>query len=430
MIKKTNIRWQQIKTLLRSVLQDLTPSNRTEWLLFSFFFITYSICGIFISLSSDLLDNTDGVGSYLGYDNLYHLKTKGGNLDISHPYLLLFYLAKHLITSILIPIFGTKAKIIFCTLLTDWLISTALLILYKYLRRTTALPVYRSMLLTLFCSLFFTIIILSFTIESYPFSFLFLSLSLLVLSVEYEKQKRFSFSGILLFEFLCGGITITNAFKPLSALLIDKGTMKEKIKRVTTALIPFILCVIIVFLLYSLKSGISAKDGEQSPLQSILNVPGYFAFDGHFAKEILVDFWGTSILSAPLTQQTIGNETVLRPSAYTHAIPYIAIGSLLLLFILSFILNRKEILVRLIFCYLLVDIVIHFIARYGLNEAVIFGGHWLFTVPLILGWLYNRFSEKNQHKLMYTLDIYLITFIILLLFNNGKILLHSFLLPA
>ena len=45
-------------------------------------------------------------------------------------------------------------------------------------------------------------------------------------------------------------------------------------------------------------------------------------------------------------------------------------------------------------CYLSIDFVIHFIIRYGMNEAILFGGHWMFAVPILLGWLYTRLPVR------------------------------------
>ena len=49
--------------------------------------------------------------------------------------------------------------------------------------------------------------------------------------------------------------------------------------------------------------------------------------------------------------------------------------------------------------YLAVDVAVHLVGGYGLDEAVIFGGHWIFLVPMALGWLY-RVLPKLAYRYM------------------------------
>ena len=45
----------------------------------------------------------------------------------------------------------------------------------------------------------------------------------------------------------------------------------------------------------------------------------------------------------------------------------------------------------------LVDIIIHCVLKFGLHTAYIYGGHFVFVVPLLIGWLfyYYRNSPKT-----------------------------------
>jgi len=117
-------------------------------------------------------------------------------------------------------------------------------------------------------------------------------------------------------------------------------------------------------------------------------------------------------------------ETVLRPTVYPHIWQYALSTSLLALFLLSLFLNRKNRLVQLVALFVLVDVLVHFVFRYGIYEAIIFGGHWLFLVPVVLGWLYSRLDAKPKVALL--LDAYLILFAAALLLNNVNEILTSF----
>ena len=58
---------------------------------------------------TELIDVPNGgAGSYLGYDNLFHLHTRGGAFDISHPFFGIFHLLKTLLTILLTTLFNFR----------------------------------------------------------------------------------------------------------------------------------------------------------------------------------------------------------------------------------------------------------------------------------------------------------------------------------
>jgi len=413
---------QRIRSLSGLLFNAVCPSGRVEWGLFSFFILFYAGCGLFVLFCTGLTDLQDGVsGSYLGYDNFNHFRTRGGGLDISHPFFNLFHFLKYVVLLPFFALFGTKGAFVFCILLMNLTVSSALLALFKYLKRVVGLPFFRSLLLTVFCGCFFTVMVLSFTPETYPFSFLFLMVSLFLLSTGYQADGRFSGSTALFCGFLCGGVTITNVVKPLSALLLNSGRFKEKAVKILKLFLLFLLCVAVVTLFYSVKAHI---EDEDFPLGVLYGASDYILYDRNFAKQAFMDYWSSSMLVTPLTQQTFLTETVLRPTVYPHIWQYLFPASLLVLFLLSLFLNRKNRLVQLIALFVLVDVLVHFVFRYGIYEAIIFGGHWLFLVPVALGWLYTRLATKP--KVVFLLDIYLVLFTAALFLNNVSEILTSF----
>lgn len=59
--------------------------------------------------------------------------------------------------------------------------------------------------------------------------------------------------------------------------------------------------------------------------------------------------------------------------------------------------NYKNVLVQIIILLLLEDVLIHAVVMYGLRDGFIYGGHWVFTVPILLGWLYKSIpAEKTK----------------------------------
>jgi hypothetical protein len=249
-------------------------------------------------------------------------------------------------------------------------------------------------------------------------------LSIHIISLGYKKTNQFDTYHILFFEFLCGGITITNAAKPLSVLLLNKKSFKNKLIKVIKVATPFAIFIVAIFLFYLVINLRTSNQSGNSLISAIIVLKDYFHFDDDFLKNIFIDYWGSSILVAELSPLTVYTETVLRPDNYSYCWQYILSLSLLIIFIISLFLNRKNTLVKLILLYILVDIVIHFGFRYGINEAIIFGGHWLFLVPISLGWLYKLASHKKVLSIIF--DAYIIIFIVALIYNNIKEIYTSF----
>ncbi|MDR1980212.1 MAG: DUF6080 domain-containing protein, partial [Tannerellaceae bacterium] len=374
------------KPAWRKAKQPLFPLIRMEKRLFCLFFLVYGWIGYRMLFLTELIDiQNGGAGSYLGYDNLFHLKTNGGAFDVSHPFFNLFHIVKYGVTKPFTLLFGEKARAVICLLSMNILVSAGLTMLYRYMRRIVGIQAKRAALLTLFTGSFFTTIVLSFTTETYPFSFCFLIASLLILSTEYQQTGRFKEHTVSSLTFLTGGITITNAIKPAIALFLNTAPFRQKMRTAVQTVFPFALCVVAVLGLYTAKSALFHE--KETPVEQMLSLNRYFTKEEAFGKQLFTGFWGSAILCAPLERKTIGRETVLRPGEYPHVWQYTAMAFLLALLLVSACLHLNNRYVQLLLLYLGVDMAIHFIARYGMNEAILFGGHWLFAVPILLSWL-------------------------------------------
>lgn len=416
LFRALRIEWRETK-------HTLFPTTPIETGLFLFFFLLYECIGYRMLFHTELIDVPNGgAGSYLGYDNLFHLHTRGGAFDISHPFFGIFHLLKTLLTILLTTLFKEKTSGIICLTLMNLLITGGLVLIYRYLKQIVRISSRRALLLTGFTGCFFTTVVLSFTTESYPFSFFLLVFSLLMLSREYMLTGYIKGRTILFLSFLCGGITITNAAKPTMALFLNKAPFWRKIRTGFKVMLPFVICVAAVMGFYTLKAKLFNPEGP-SPIETTGQLGQYFIHDETFGKQALVDFWGNTIISTPLTQQLVGKEVVLRPSEYLHSWNNAVIMFLLFLVAASALLNLKNKYVQLLLMYLSIDFVIHFIIRYGMNEAILFGGHWMFAVPILLGWLYTRLPVRMYR----ILDWVIIGFFVLTATINTMEFMRSFL---
>lgn len=401
--------------MLRQTRRTLFPTTWIEAGLFLFFFLLYGTIGYQMLYQTELIDQPNGgAGSYLGYDNLFHLHTRGGAFDISHPFFSLFHLLKTLLITLFTSLLKEKTSGIICLIITNLLTTGGLVLLFRYLKQIVQLTTRRACLLTLFCGSFFTTVVLSFTTETYPFSFFLLIFSLLMLSREYKLTGHLQGRTILFLTFLCGGVTLTNAAKPAMAIFLNRTPMWHMLRTGFKIMLPFVVCVGLFLGAYTLKSKLLTPD-QPSPIQTTQQLSQYFIHNETFGKQALIDFWGNTVMSTPLTQQAVGNEVVLRPSDYLHSWQNGMMVLLLVLVTASACLNLGNRYVWLLLMYAGIDLAIHFWIRYGMNEAILFGGHWMFAIPLLLGWLYPRLPVRMYR----ILDWVVVAFLLLTITQNS-----------
>ena len=80
---------------------------------------------------------------------------------------------------------------------------------------------------------------------------------------------------------------------------------------------------------------------------------------------------------------------------YSSVVPYLFIGIILIMIIWSVFNNYKNKLVWVLVISFFVDIIIHCVLKFGLHTSYIYGGHFVFVFPLLIGWLFFSFKEKT-----------------------------------
>ena len=81
---------------------------------------------------------------------------------------------------------------------------------------------------------------------------------------------------------------------------------------------------------------------------------------------------------------------------YTSVLPYVFVSLILILVLWSYLKNFKNKFVQILMLSFLVDLVIHCVLKFGLHTSYIYGGHFIFVVPLLLGWLFNRYKDSPK----------------------------------
>jgi len=392
------------KTL--SILKIIFPSTKTELLIFLFFVILYGANAWFIAENFSIIyDDRIPWDGYFSFDNRAIVQTGGG--FERHPLSNYFF---DQIRNFASWISGNRYDSIFrlvLALFSTVVIALANVSVFKYLNNVIQLPLKISLLILAFYGLFVTNILLSFTPETYTYTLLFLSIFNYYSAKKIQEEKPISFGSTIFGSIFIGGLTITNIVKVYIPFLFEKKIFWNW-KKIGIAVAKIATSVVVVVFLFMLRLNFN--------FQNFLNKTEeqYDKFSKPKATPlwdmIYSWFFGGNILFSNYEIRDYHNKDktfyykALFMDVYSSVIPYIFIALVVLMIIWSVVKNYKNKLVWILVITFLVDILIHCVLKFGLHTSYIYGGHFVFVYPLLLGWLFSGYRNKrNSLSLFYGL---------------------------
>lgn len=404
---------QKFKDFLKTVF----PSTKFEVLLFIIFITVYGILGSFIALNYRIIfDDRIPWDAYFSFDNRAIVMTGGG--FERHP------LANYFFDWIreFAYLFSDGKKDETFRLVLAWCsnfaISLSLIQIYKYLKNIIVLPKKISLLIIAFFAFFSTNILLSFTPETYTYTLFFLVLFNYYAALKMRKGEKIPAVALIFAGISVGGLTVTNIVKVYIPLLFEKNIFTQW-KKFGNGVLR-VLASVAVFLLLFLNrldfNFLRFLEKTEEQYEKFSNPKATPVWD-----MITSWFFGGNMLFSGFEVRDYHNKKgfeykALFMDVYESWIPYIFVAAVLILVIWSSIKNFKNKLVLALMISFLVDIVIHCILKFGLHTSYIYGGHFVFVYPLLIGWLF--YAYKNAPKtLSYLYSILWILFIYLVLNN-------------
>ncbi|WP_431611484.1 DUF6080 domain-containing protein [Chryseobacterium sp. 'Rf worker isolate 10'] len=406
-----------IKTKIINFFKLIFPSTYTEMAVFLFFIICYGILGSYIAIHYRIIfDSRIPWDAYFSFDNKSILMT-GGSFE-RHP---LSYYFFNWVREFSLFISGGKMDANFrLTLawLSNIIITLNIVQVFKYLKNIICLPLWLSILIILFFGAFSTNIILSFTPENFTYTLFLLSLYNYYAAIKLRKEEKTPAAVLSLAGITIGGLTITNFIKVFIPLLFEKNLFRDW-KKFGNAVLRVAIATICFVLLYLNRidfkyQNIFSKTNQQ--YEKFSNVESMPTWD-----MILSFFFGGNILFPGFIISDKHNMKGfhfkgLYMDLYSSSFPYFFIAIVLILIIWSYFKNFKNKWVQIIAISFFVDIVIHCVMRFGLHTSYIYGGHFVFVYPLLLGWLF--FAYRSSSKIMSFLTLTLAMLFVYLLINN------------
>ena len=373
------------------------PCSFLELGIFFFFLTAYGIFGTYLAQHYKIVfDSRIPWDAYFSFDNKAIVMT-GGSFE-RHP--LSWYFFNWIREFIFL---FTKGKTgmefrLFLVWISNILVSLSIIQVYKYLKNILQTPTAINLLLVLFFSLFSTCILLSFTPETYTYTLFFLTAFNYYSAEKIKKDGKISGLSLILGTTIVGGLTVTNIVKIFIPVLFEKNWLKNWKNFGLTALKVAIPCVVFVLLYLNRINfkyeNILSKSGEQyEKFSNVNSTPIWDMIYSYF-------FGGNILLPSFFIREKHNMQgfyyKALFMDVYSSFVPYFFIALVLAFVLWSYFKNFKNKLVQILMISFGIDILIHCVFRFGLHTSYIYGGHFVFVYPLLLGYLFKTYKKMPK----------------------------------
>ena len=382
----------KIKKALYSLWLEIIPENKHEWFVLCGSIVYYTIILCLLICVSFPKGN---FMEFLGYDTDIRFSTdpimmSSENLlkwSVRHPLYTFFYFPIILVNELLLklglditrPLFMLSSVIV---------MGFSFLLLYKIFRTIKLGNRQCFVLLCLFGS-YAHVILLGFQVDSFVITMFFLLLMILL----FCRHHHNFLTDNLLFLGLTG-TTSTSFIKFAIYQFIEEKSIRIAFKRFIQSILFFVITLFLTIpdLLYrlSLKRGLAYAFIGDTLQYTGSRIDKCHLFIDNFLSEPVLFHDKTGIVFSP--------ETINLPS-YPYPFFYLPVAILFILTLLSVIINRNQGLTWLFCLCFTTDIIIHFGIGYGIEEAQLFCGHWIFYLPIMIGLLIKHLARKKAKLL-------------------------------
>lgn len=413
-----------IKSKILNVFRLIFPSTPIELGLFFTFLTAYGILGSYIAINYTVIfDSRIPWDAYFSFDNK-SIVMSGGSFE-RHP--LSYYFFNWLRELALLVSSGKTDTTFRLTLawFSNLAVSLSVLQIFKYLKNIIKLPLHINLLLVVFFSFFSTSILLSFTPENFTYTLFLLTLFNHYSAIKIQKEQQIPALALIFAGVSVGGLTVTNIVKVFIPVGFQKGLFKSwrKIGYAIFSIILTCICFIVLYLNrinFKYENIFNRTNEQYEKFSNVRSTPIWDAVLSYFFGENIL--FSNFIIRDKHNMQGFDYKGLIM-DVYSSWIPYVFICTLLLLVLWSYFKNIKNKLVQILMISFSIDIIIHCLLKFGIHTSYIYGGHFVFVYPLLLGWLF--YSYKRSSKAFSFLTI-MITFLFAYLAINNIIRMSEF----
>jgi len=410
--------WMDGVNGLRYIVEIIIPKGRDQKLVFYSFLVFYVLLSLLMYLKHGLMawqTNVLNYDVYMWIDRLSSIEYLAPyRAGLRHPLFTSLILPVTAIAIFLKAVSGKLAiHVLFFFLLYNFIAAFSNTIVYKYCSAILNIGKRSALLICLLFSLFAHNLVLSFLPETFPLAMLGLLVMIYLTSDSILNKKEIPLAtNIILFSFI-SGVTITNSMKCAIAQLFQMGkSLRQRMEVVLkSGLICLGLCILSISIAYVIQIFLYGKwmMGDNTG-EFISSIKGVDIFQVFFSEPLLFhhnyDFFTMEFVKPLLYHGFIAKITV------------IAFYCLVLFTLLS---NIKDKIILFLLSVFSIDVLIHFVFGFGIEDSYIYSQHWFFICPLAIAVAYRKIQNT---KIKAGMDLLLIIFIITFAYNNLPLLVH------
>lgn len=400
------------KNKVLDFFKTVFPSQWPEVWIFLGFFSVYGSLATYIACQFTIIfDNRIPWDAYFSFDNRSVVLTGGGYER--HPLSNYFFgWLRHFALWISGGKMNADFRIVLA-LASALTISLTQVQIFKYLKNIIRLPTTFAVLLCIFSGISVTSLLLSFTPETYTYTLFLLVLFNYYAALKLRKDRPIPATALTLAAVSIGGLTVTNVVKVYLPVLFEKGLFRSR-KQFFGATLRVLIsaAVFIILFLYRLNfqwEKVLTKAGQQyEKFSSAKNVPAWdMIWSWLFGGNIL--FSGFEVRDYHNMAKTFWFKAVFM-EPYSSFFPYFITALIYALVFWAFFRNLKNRFSQILMLSFAVDLLIHGVMKFGLHTAYIYGGHFIFVVPLMLGWLLYSYRKNAVFLSVITGLLLVVTF--------------------
>ena len=361
-----------------------------------------------------------------GFDAWSYIFMSNGKLYFEiprHPLFAVILYPFYLINKELIAAGDTNYAMIFMAILLIVSAYYSFIFIYRVFREIIEVGKKDSLLLSAMLYSFGMVMVSMLVPDHFCWSLFLLTMTLYLAGKAMKEKKQLSAWTIGILSFLTGGVTLSNIAKTYLAAWFVNGKKVFAWKNMVAMILPAILLVGTAYLIYTeirepqfhtdkkIEIKAHAKDTLQAHKDSIHHA-WVLAHTGEPMKK--EGFWKWTDMSTSRSDALIHNMMgesiqlhdsyllddmcVNRPTVvkYNYVFNYIIEGIVALLFILGIIVAVRHQFFLMALSWLALDICIHFVMGFGLNEMYIMACHWIFIIPISIAYLLKSLTPSRQ----------------------------------
>lgn len=361
-----------------------------------------------------------------GFDAWSYIFMSNGKLYFEiprHPLFAVILYPFYLINKELIAAGDTNYAMIFMAILLIVSAYYSFIFIYRVFREIIEVGKKDSLLLSAMLYSFGMVMVSMLVPDHFCWSLFLLTMTLYLAGRAMKEKKQLSAWTIGILSFLTGGVTLSNIAKTYLAAWFVNGKKVFAWKNMVAMILPAILLVGTAYLIYTeirepqfhtdkkIEIKAHAKDTLQAHKDSIHHA-WVLAHTGEPMKK--EGFWKWTDMSTSRSDALIHNMMgesiqlhdsyllddmcVNRPTVvkYNYVFNYIIEGIVALLFILGIIVAVRHRFFLMALSWLALDICIHFVMGFGLNEMYIMACHWIFIIPISIAYLLKSLTPSRQ----------------------------------